>query len=376
MATPKLSYHKAREQYYARFDGKMVYFGKDPAEAHQRFAEALTLYENGNPVTPRTKEDALTIVEASDRFLRAFEGYYPESNEHEHMKRALQRLCGLFGRLPLTELGPKRLKSFQARLVQQGELSRKGINRSVSYVRRFTAWCVSEELCPPSVHEALRTVPPLRRGKTAAPETEPVRPVPHEHIEAAKEQLPSPVQAIVDLLLFTGARPSEILSLRPADIDTSTDPWQTRPVTHKTAWQGRDRMILFGPKAQAVLRPFMLRDSDAYMFSPKESERERHNKATVHRRPNQAPNPRKTKRTLGDAYTSDSLRRAIEYACKKAGVPKWTPYRLRHTAATEIRRQYGLEGAQVVLGHAALGVTQVYAERDFEKAARIISEVG
>ena len=39
-------------------------------------------------------------------------------------------------------------------------------------------------------------------------------------------------------------------------------------------------------------------------------------------------------------------------------------------------RQFGLEGAQVVLGHAALGVTQVYAERDFEKAARIISQVG
>ena len=44
MATPKLSYHRAKSLYFARFDGKQVYFGKDHAEAAQRFAEALTLW--------------------------------------------------------------------------------------------------------------------------------------------------------------------------------------------------------------------------------------------------------------------------------------------------------------------------------------------
>ncbi|MFP4172531.1 MAG: hypothetical protein ACLFV4_06435 [Candidatus Hydrogenedentota bacterium] len=119
------------------------------------------------------------------------------------MKCASRRLCGLFGRLPLTGLGPKRLKSLQQHLVNEGELSRKGINRTVSYVRRFTAWCVSEELCEPSIHEALRTVPPLRKGRTQAAETEPVKPVPMEHVEAAKHYMTSPVAALVDLLLLT-----------------------------------------------------------------------------------------------------------------------------------------------------------------------------
>ena len=40
------------------------------------------------------------------------------------------------------------------------------------HVKRFTKWCVSEELCEGGVHTALTTVPGLRRGKTAAPEPE------------------------------------------------------------------------------------------------------------------------------------------------------------------------------------------------------------
>jgi integrase len=49
---------------------------------------------------------------------------------------------------------------------------------------------------------------------------------------------------------------------------------------------------------------------------------------------------------------------------------------LRHSAATEIRKRYGLEAAAVVLGHARADVTQIYAERDQDLAKRIIAEVG
>jgi site-specific recombinase XerC len=57
-------------------------------------------------------------------------------------------------------------------------------------------------------------------------------------------------------------------------------------------------------------------------------------------------------------------------------VPRWSPNRLRHSMATEVRRRYGLEAVQVVLGHATANVTQIYAERDLALAARIMQEVG
>jgi site-specific recombinase XerC len=54
----------------------------------------------------------------------------------------------------------------------------------------------------------------------------------------------------------------------------------------------------------------------------------------------------------------------------------WFPNQLRHTAGTEIRKRYGLEAAQTVLGHSKADVTQVYAERDYALAARVAKEVG
>ncbi len=54
----------------------------------------------------------------------------------------------------------------------------------------------------------------------------------------------------------------------------------------------------------------------------------------------------------------------------------WHPHQLRHTAATEIRRTFGLEAAQVALGHAAADVTQIYAERDLELARKVAAKLG
>ena len=85
---------------------------------------------------------------------------------------------------------------------------------------------------------------------------------------------------------------------------------------------------------------------------------------------------RKPKRTPGEQYTIGSYRRAIHRACGKAGIDRWSPNRLRHSAGTEIRKRYGLEAAQVILGHASADVTQIYAERDLAKAVEIMREVG
>jgi len=46
------------------------------------------------------------------------------------------------------------------------------------------------------------------------------------------------------------------------------------------------------------------------------------------------------------------------------------------TRATEIRRQFGVEATQVVLGHAKADVTQIYAERDHALAAEIMKKIG
>lgn len=57
-------------------------------------------------------------------------------------------------------------------------------------------------------------------------------------------------------------------------------------------------------------------------------------------------------------------------------MPHWHPNQLRHAHATAVRRQCGLEGAQVALGHERADVTQVYAERNSSLAIEIAAEIG
>jgi integrase len=49
---------------------------------------------------------------------------------------------------------------------------------------------------------------------------------------------------------------------------------------------------------------------------------------------------------------------------------------LRHTKGTELRQRYGIEAARVVLGHSNTKTTEIYAERDLNKAAEIMQQIG
>jgi integrase len=82
------------------------------------------------------------------------------------------------------------------------------------------------------------------------------------------------------------------------------------------------------------------------------------------------------RRAPAERYNRRSYRVAIVRACQKAGVPAWSPLQLRHTAATAIRAKYGVEAAKVILGHTKIETTQIYAERDLNKAEQIMAEIG
>ena len=68
------------------------------------------------------------------------------------------------------------------------------------------------------------------------------------------------------------------------------------------------------------------------------------------------------KRVPGDCYSVAALGKAIGRACQSAEIKRWTPNQLRHSTATRIRKEYGLELAKVILGHSSVSMTEVYAE--------------
>ena len=54
----------------------------------------------------------------------------------------------------------------------------------------------------------------------------------------------------------------------------------------------------------------------------------------------------------------------------------WSPNQLRHAAATKIREEFGLEAAQVYLGHSQAYVTEIYAEKNFALAEQVAKQIG
>jgi len=59
------------------------------------------------------------------------------------------------------------------------------------------------------------------------------------------------------------------------------------------------------------------------------------------------------------------------------GTHRFHVNQLRHTAATLLRHEFGLEVAQLVLGHASASITDaVYVERDRRKVIEVMRNIG
>jgi integrase len=195
------------------------------------------------------------------------------------VKDALRVLRSLYGGTPAHDFGPLALKPCRAEMLKK-DWSRTYINAQVDRIRRVFRWAATEQLVTVTVFQALRTVESLRRGRTEARETKKVRPVASDQVDAPLPHMPAAVRAMVKFQLLTGCRPNEACRLRPLDLDMNNPAcWVYRPGSdlgphgeHKTAHKGKDRLILIGPRAQEILRPFLGTKLDAYCFSPSESE--------------------------------------------------------------------------------------------------------
>jgi len=270
-------------------------------------------------------------------------------------------------------------------------LSRGVVNHRISRIKRVFKWAVAEELVPPSVFHGLQAVAGLRYGRTEARETEPIKPVAEKWVKAVVPYVSPPVAAMIQVQLLTGMRPCEIVVMRPCDIDQSGDVWIYEPFDHKNRWRGHRRLIPLGPKTQQVIEPFLDRDAEVFLFSPREAEDWRNAQRRKHRRspmtPSQAKRKPKTKpkRPRRNHYDTASYGQAITYGIRKANknrkededkVPHWYPLQIRHSRATEVRRHYQLEGAQATLGHARADISEIYAEKNLDLAKKIAREMG
>ncbi|HEY2838059.1 MAG TPA: site-specific integrase [Pirellulales bacterium] len=397
-STPKYRKHRATGQAVVTVAGKDHYLGPHGTKA------SLVEYDRlvgewlaaGRPTTATAAGSDLTVAELCRAYKKYATAYYAKL---DNITTAMKTLRLRYGATLAIDFGPLALKAVRQQFVDDGH-SRTYVNRLVDLIRRAFKWAASEQLISMTTWQALTTVTGLRQGHTEAPENNPILPIDDAIVDATLPHLPDAVADMVRLERLTGMRPDEVCGLRPSDIDRSGDVWSYSPQHHKMAHAGKNRVVFIGPKGKVILVPYLLRAAESFCFVPAEvvaatfAKRNSKRKTSLSCGNRTGTNRirRKPRRTAGERYNVNSYRRAIHRACDAADdaahkldgsiqadkriVPRWSPNRLRHTAATEIRKRFGLESAQVVLGHSKPNTTLIYAERDLLKAAAIMAEVG
>jgi integrase len=353
---PSYRLHKASGQAVVTLGGKDYYLGKHGTkESHAEYRRLTGLYVGNGFRLPTDPACGVTVAEMLVRFWEHASRYYRKrgkgTSQLGMIRVICQRLRENHGSSLALAFGPGDLKAIRESWIHDGN-ARETVNRKTRIVRQIFDWAVAEEMISGSVTHALRSVRGLLTDRTPAPDFAPVAPVPSVDLNATLAILTFSRAAMVWLQLLTGMRPGEVCSLRGYDINRDSPIWLYTPSSHKAEHHKRKRTIPQGPRAQAILGPLLdVADAERYLFHPRGSYGSR-------------------------PLTTLQYWRAIQTACKRAGVTPWHPNQLRHNAATEIRRQFGLDAAQVILGHSRADVTQIYAEADTERMAEIAARIG
>jgi integrase len=405
-----------------------ILLGKYGTEASRvEYARVISEWETAGRRLAKNQGDSdLTVSELMVAFWKHAEQHYRHrdgtpTSELAEYRYSLRILKELYGNAAAGSFGPLALKAVRQKMIDSG-WCRGVVNQRVGRIRRMFRWAVESELVGPTVLHGLQAVRGLQRGRSKARETEPIRPVSEALVNATLTYLQAPVVAMVRLQLVTGMRPGEVVIMRAMDLDMTGKVWLYRPGSdqgphgqHKTAWRGHQRVIAIGPQGQEIIRPFLKTNLNAYLFSPKEAiamfRADQRAKRKSRVQPSQLSRRKlRATKTPGERYTVSSYGKAIVAACIRAFPPsgvlarrkgetakqwrarltsqqkadllnwcrehRWHPNQLRHTKATEIRREFGLDAARVVLGHRSPQVTETYAEIDVNKATEVMARLG
>lgn len=264
----------------------------------------------------------------------------------------VRTLRNLYGPSHVGDLTHADMLAVRDALIRSG-ICRSTVNSRIGTMKRMWKWALDEALITATVKAELSQVEPLKPHRSAARETDPIRPVADAVVEATLAALPENTADMVRVHRMTGMRPDELCSMRWSDIDESCTPWIYRPAKHKNSWRQQPRAICIGPRARAILEKWR---GDAHPFSPARAVSEHMAAMRAARKtpvqPSQVDrsNPH-AQRVPGDSWTTGSYQRTVSEAAKRANTDHWHPNQLRHLFATRVRRQCGLDATRAVLGH-------------------------
>jgi integrase len=352
---PSYLIHKPSGQARVRIDGRDHFLGPYGSESSRiRYGELIAQLASGMPIdpiadsargNPAAADPGPSVGELCLVFLKHAEGHYvkngKQTSEVHILKSVIRPLNELYGMIPAKDFGPLALKAVRTKMVGLG-WTRGTVNAAMGRIRRIFKHAIENELIDPGILQRLQAVAPLLAGRTEAHDNAPRTAVSDQDIEAVRSFVSPLISDLIEVQRLTGARSGELLSLTTGAINRQGEIWVAELLEHKTRHHGRARTLHFGPKAQLILRKYISASPNEPLFS----------------------------------ITRTAYCRAITRACEKAGIDRWVPHQLRHTAANTVRELFGLEHTQSVLGHSKADMSEHYARISTSKAHEVAKRIG
>lgn len=176
-------------------------------------------------------------------------------------------------------------------------------------------------------------------------------------------------KAIVEVLLSTGCRVGELISIRTEDLQEGI-----QPMISILGKGGKYRNVYLTARADIAVHAYLneRKDTNPYLFpkgSVKIGERSKNADMLRHMRDEWYKNPALVSQT--GACDKGVIEGIIRKIGKKASVEDCYPHRFRRTCATfALRRGMPIEQVSRMLGHAEIATTQIYLDMTEEELAQ------
>ena len=383
-------YAKLKNYAVVYYHGKIHYLGLYGSD-ESRVAYARFVAESRvNPTffLPKPSEGSgVAIRELAAAFLDHAQATLAPPNYNHYKIVVRDFLLKFYGDETLVDsFKPSSLKLLRSEMIQSRRFCRKMINDYMARTVRIFSWGVEEELVDANIPVALKAVKSLQPGHAGTFDNEEREHVPDEVIRRTLPFMPPTLAAMVQIQRLTGLRPGEVFNMTVGEIDRDTEPdlWLYRLKQHKTEKKTqRKKIVPLSKIEQDLLAPYLEgKTAEEAVFSPRTAMEERSAEKRANRKTKITPSQaaRNAERALKprqykEFYNKDSYRVAVEYAINKGNktlpeeeqIPHWTPYQMRHTAATVMEEKEGLDEAQALLDHSSANTTKRYAHGRLEK---------
>ena len=307
---------------------------------------AEKLYILMKDVTVTKTETALAVRDdaQNDRLLRRF-------LSAKMVKGCTKRTIQQYGKMlqlimrkfdkPVTDYTADDIRLYIAYRLTQDKISKVSVQNEVRYLRTFFAWLFAEEIISknPMLKVDSIKIDKVKKKAFTEIECEKLRQAARSGMEAA----------IVEVLLSTGCRVSELCMMKRDEIDGD------RIIVHGKG--NKDRTCFLNAKAQITLQAYFKerKDDNPYIF-PKGIYDVKLTKGNFEWYKNPA--------LIGEGMRDKGgIEATIRRMGKRAGVEGAHPHRFRRTCATfALQRGMPIELVSKMLGHEQLTTTQIYLD--------------